>query len=127
MMGTYFVEKELSMDMYERARQFFQKAVDADPGYAPPYAALANIYVDLSFGPLCYKEAYPKARAAALKALELDNNLAEAHAAMGNVKFLLEWDWWGADKDFHRAVELHLSRPTDLRRYRRYLMLTGRT
>ncbi len=128
LMGMYYTEKEWSGAAYEQGRQFFQKAIDADPAYAPPYAALANIYVELCiFGRLTYREAYPKAKAAALKSLELDNNLAEAHAALGNVKFMLEWDWWGAEKDFHRATEIHLTRLTEQRKYVRYLMLTGRT
>jgi TolB-like protein/DNA-binding winged helix-turn-helix (wHTH) protein len=127
LMGMYHTEKEWSSPAYEKGRQFFQKSIDADPTYAPPYAALANIYVDLClFGRLAYREALPMAKAAALKSLELDQNLPEAHAALGNVKFLLEWDWWGAEKDFHRATELHLTRLTGLRKYVRYLMLTGR-
>ena len=128
LMGTYYTEREWTPDAYEKGRQFFQRAIDSDPTYAPPYAALATIYVELClFGRLPRQEAYPKAKAAALKSLELDNDLPEAHAALGNLKFMLDWDWWGAEKDFHHAAELPLTRSTSLRKYVRYLMLTGRT
>ena len=126
--GMYYTEKEYSPAAYEKGRQFFQLAIDADPTHAPPYAALANIYVELTlWGLLSHQEALSKAKAAALQSLELDKNLSDAHAALGNVRFMLEWDWRGADNDFRRATELHLApRLTSARRYARYLMLTGR-
>lgn len=126
--GMYYMEREWSPSAYERARQYFQQAIEADASFAPPYAALANIYVELRlWGLLPDHEARVHAKSAAEKAVELDNSLPDAHAALGNVKFMLEWDWWGAGEDFHRATQLHLSRLTGLRKYVRYLMLTGRT
>jgi len=127
LMGMYYTESEWSPRAYEKGRQFFEKAIDADRGYAAPYAALANIYVELClFGVVPHQEALAKGKAAALRSLELDDQLPEAPAAMANVKFMLEWDWWGAERDYRRATQLHLARLTGARRYVRFLMLTGR-
>jgi tetratricopeptide (TPR) repeat protein len=127
LMGLYYAAKDQSGTSAEKQRQFFQKAIDADPTFAPAYAALANAYIELGIiGPLSQSEAYPKAKAAALKSIELDSDLAEGHAGLGFVKFAFEWDWWGAEKEFRRATETIPTRLTGLRRYITFLMLTGR-
>jgi len=90
----------------ERAVEYFQGAIEIDPKYAPAYAGLALCYSPLGFfhAP---KEVFPKARAAALRALELDETLAEAHTAVGQVKLYFDWDWGGAELAWRRALELN--------------------
>ncbi len=91
-----------------KALVHFRRAIDIDPLYARGYAGLADCYNILGYYcELSPGDAYPKARAAATKSLELDEHLAEAHAALGVVKRDYEWDWEGAEIDFQRAMELN--------------------
>jgi TolB-like protein/DNA-binding winged helix-turn-helix (wHTH) protein/tetratricopeptide (TPR) repeat protein len=109
----------------EKSVEYFQKAIEKDPGYAPAYAGLALSYVSLAyFKPP--KEAFPKARAAALKALELDERLSEAHTALGYVKLNSDWDWAGAEREFRRALELDPNSTDAHVRYATYLVVMGR-
>ena len=86
----------------------FRKAIDIDPLYAQGYAGLADCYNILGYySEVSPGDAYPKAKAAALKALELDEHLAEAHVALAVVKRDYEWDWDGSEVHFHRAMELN--------------------
>ena len=96
---------------------FFEKALELDPNYASAYAALASIY---AFG-LPVHEFMPKARATAIKALELDETSAEAQTTLAVVKFFYDWDWSGAVKDFLRAIELDPNSATAHHRYAHYL------
>jgi len=92
----------------KKALSYFLRAVDHDPTYAQGYAGLADCYNILGYyNALPPVEAYPKGKAAALKALELDSFLAEPHAALGVVKRDFEWDWPGAEEEFQRAMELN--------------------
>ena len=92
----------------KKAVSYFHQAIDSDPTYAQGYAGLADSYNILGYyNSLAPLEAYQKAKAAALKALELDNSLAEPHAALGVVKRDFEWDWSGAEEEFQRAIELN--------------------
>jgi len=93
----------------KRAIQYFEQAVALDPKYVQAYVGLANTYGVISSysGGLPPKEAFPKAKAAALRALELDESLAEAHTALALVKATYEWDWAGAEREFKRALELN--------------------
>jgi len=89
-----------------KAVEYFQQAIAKDPGYALPYAGLADVYLTLSFhGVMGREEALEKSRVAVGQALEIDADLAEALAASAERKYLLEWDWVGAERDFKRAVE----------------------
>src|SRR6266568_4646132 len=88
----------------ERARQ----AIEADPGYAEAYAWMSAVYSSLGiFDFVAPAEAFPKAKAAAQKALEIDDSLAEAHAVLGWVRLFNEWDWSGAEHTCKRAIELN--------------------
>jgi TolB-like protein/DNA-binding winged helix-turn-helix (wHTH) protein/Flp pilus assembly protein TadD len=109
----------------ETATRFFQQAVAKDPGYAPAYGSLALGYGFLGFfrPP---QEVFPKARAAATKALELDETQSEAHAALGLVKLNHEWDWAGAEAEFRRAIELNPSSIDAHDRYATYLVVVCR-
>lgn len=91
-----------------KAISYFHQAIDNDPTYAQGYAGLADCYNILGYyNDLPPIEAYPKGKAAALKALELDDSLAEPHAALGVVKRDFDWDWPGAEEEFQRAIELN--------------------
>lgn len=105
--GLYFWNKRDKAGL-ERAIEYFNQAVAIDPKYAPPYAGLAESYVPLSyFGYMPGTEARARVVAAAGKALELDDSLAEAHTALGSAKSFYDYDWEGAEKEFRRAIELN--------------------
>jgi TolB-like protein/DNA-binding winged helix-turn-helix (wHTH) protein/Tfp pilus assembly protein PilF len=104
--GVYFWNKRTEQDL-EKSIEYFNQAVQRDPRYALPYAGLADAYNFLGSSHLFPREAYPKAYAAALRALELDETLGEAHAALGYYKAAYEWDLPGADRELQRAIELN--------------------
>ena len=88
--------------------EHFQQAIATDPNYAAAYSGLADSYTTMGY--LSYiapKEAFPQARAAAVKALELDSTLAEPHASLAYVRFYHDWDWPGAEAEFRQAVALN--------------------
>lgn len=89
------------------AIEYFRKAIDEDPLYALAYVGISDSYYRLSnlYSPTA--EAMPKAKAAALKALEMDDTLAEAHAALGSAFMFYDWDWPSARREFSRAIELN--------------------
>jgi TolB-like protein/Tfp pilus assembly protein PilF len=92
----------------KKALSYFHRAIDSDPSYAQAYSGLADSYNILGYyNTLPATEAFPKGKAAAVKALELDNSLAEPHAALGVVKRDFEWDWSGAEEAFQRALEFN--------------------
>jgi len=87
---------------------YFEQAIERDPSYAQAYAGLADVYnVIGAYEHLSPQETFPKARVAAMKALELDDTLAEAHTALAMVRSHYDWDWAGAEKEFQRALELN--------------------
>jgi TolB-like protein/Tfp pilus assembly protein PilF len=105
--GVFFWNKRTENDL-ERSIEYFDRAIERDPGYALFYAGLANGYNSLGvYGHLPPREVFPKAHVAALKALELDDTLADAHAVLGFYKDLYEWDDSGAEREFRRAIELN--------------------
>jgi DNA-binding winged helix-turn-helix (wHTH) protein/TolB-like protein/Flp pilus assembly protein TadD len=104
--GRYYWSRFDPQDL-ETSIKFFNAALEKDPTYALAYSGLANAYSVMGiYGPLVPKDAYPKAREAALKALELDDNLAAAHVSLGAVMVCHDWDWPGAEMEFKRAIEL---------------------
>src|SRR5438067_1748787 len=106
--GRYHANKG-TYDGLMKGIEYFQQAIVKDPNYALAYASLADSYVELG-GWLTYlppSEAGPKAKAAAMKALELDDSLAEAHAALARAQYYFGWDWPSAEREFKRAVELN--------------------
>jgi TolB-like protein/DNA-binding winged helix-turn-helix (wHTH) protein/Tfp pilus assembly protein PilF len=108
--------------------EFFEQAIKKDPRYAPAYSGLADSYELLGFfGVLPPREAYPRAQAAAKKALELDPLLAEAHVSLGDTKFSFDWDWPGAEAELKRAIELNPKYDTAYRKYGNFLAGMGRT
>jgi non-specific serine/threonine protein kinase len=107
--------------------EFFQHAVEMDPGYALAYSGLADSYVLLGWN--CYlapKDVFPKAKAAALKALQFDKNLAEAHASLAAPLWLHDWQWADAEAEFKRSIQLNHAYPTANHWYAEFLMTMGR-
>ncbi|MBA3770082.1 MAG: hypothetical protein H0X08_06260 [Blastocatellia bacterium] len=104
--GRYHVQRSMRAES-QTGIVYFQQAIAADPAYALAYVGLADAYRVLSLGgELPSSELFPKAKAAAEKAIELDANLAEAHTALGSTLFFFDWDWKGAERELARALEL---------------------
>jgi len=106
--GRYFWNKRTA-DGLKVALAYFKQAIEEDPNYAQAYSGLADTYAllgDWEYGVLAPKEAYPKAKAAAIKALELDDTLSEAHASLASLG-MFDWDWQSAEKEFRRAIKLN--------------------
>ena len=108
----------------ERAVEYFQKAAEKDPNYALAYAGLALSYNGLGFFQPP-KDVCTKARAAARRALELDETLAEAHTADGFVKLYFDWDWDGAERAWRRALQLNPNNIDALQLSAEHLVFTG--
>lgn len=125
--GRYFWNKRNEANL-QRARDYFGQAIEKEPGYAQAHSGLADTYVysGYTFGRMAPKDAMPKARAVALKALELDDSLAEPHVSLGLVKFLFDWDWAGAEREFKRALELNPNYATAHHVYAALLAVKGR-
>jgi serine/threonine-protein kinase len=104
--GRYYWNK-MSGVAVTQAAVYFSKAIALDGSYAPVYVGLADCYVrQADLGNLPPNEAYGRARAATLRALEIDNGLAEAHASLAVIRADYDWDWAGAETEFQRALEL---------------------
>jgi TolB-like protein/Tfp pilus assembly protein PilF len=107
--GRFFLNKRTTNDL-KRAREYFQTAVEKDPSYAPAYSGLADAYALLAssgYDVMAPREAMPLAKAAAMNALQIDNSLAEAYAALGYVTLVYDWDWPAAERYIARAIELN--------------------
>lgn len=104
--GRFFWNKRTQADV-NRGIRHFRKAVALNPEFAAAHAGLADSYVVLGIlGLLRPRDAFPKANAAAKRALELDETLAETHATLGHIRMLYDWDWRGAEKEFKEALDL---------------------
>ena len=124
--GRFHWNKRTADDL-RRAVDYFNRAIEKDPGYALAYAGLATTFALLpEYSSLPAKEFIPKTEAAARRALELDATLAEPHAALGLTKFEYQWNWEGAEKDFKRAIELNPNYPTTHHWYSNSLELQGK-
>jgi eukaryotic-like serine/threonine-protein kinase len=125
--GRYYWSKN-TLEGLQKGVEYFEQAIEKDPGNAQAYAGLAGCYDDLAGG-MAYlppKENFPKAKVAAMKALELDETLAEAHTALGWVNWGYDWDWSSAEREFKRAIELDPSSAVAHGRYATYLVTMGR-
>ena len=112
---------------FYKAIEYFQQAVEKDPGYALAYAGWADSYVLLGWNSyLPPKEAFPKGRQAAMTALRLDPDLAEAHTSLAAVLWLYDWHWEAAESEFMRSLELSPTYPTANHWYAEFLMTMGR-
>jgi serine/threonine protein kinase/tetratricopeptide (TPR) repeat protein len=127
--GRYWWNKR-NPEALQKGLQFFQQAVDKDPRYALAYVGIADSYSMLAFfgvgDALPPREAMPKAKAAALKALEMDPTLGEAHVSLGFVLTNYDWDFPAAEKEFKRAIELNPAYPSAHSLYAVHLTAVGR-
>jgi serine/threonine-protein kinase len=108
----------------QQAREYFEQAAQIDTNYASAYAGLADYYWETDALPP--RVAMPKAKEYALKALEIDPTLAEAYTSLGAVRFLADWDWAEAERDFRRALEINPGDVEAHRMYSAYLSAMGR-
>jgi TolB-like protein/DNA-binding winged helix-turn-helix (wHTH) protein/Flp pilus assembly protein TadD len=126
--GRYFWNKRTA-DGLKVALAYFNQAIDEDPKYAQAYSGLADTYAlmgDWQYAVMTPKEAFPKAKAAAIKALELDSALGEAHNSLAFCLDGFDWDFDSAGKEFRRAIELNPSYATAHHWYAWHLSLLGR-
>src|SRR3954453_15731274 len=107
--GRYFWNKRTGEDL-EKAVAYFNRAIERDPTYAQPYSGLADAYAllgDWEYGVLAPRDALPRAKAAAVKALQLDNTLGEAHISLAFCLDAFDWDLQAAETEFRRGIELN--------------------
>jgi TolB-like protein/Tfp pilus assembly protein PilF len=126
--GRYFWNKRTA-DGLKAAAAYFNQAIDEDPSYAQAYSGLADTYAllgDWQYAVMTPKEALPKAKAAAIKALELDTALGEAHNSLAFCLDGFDWDFESAGKEFQRAIELNPGYATAHHWYAWHLSLVGR-
>jgi serine/threonine-protein kinase len=124
--GRYYWNKRTEESL-KQAIDYFNQAIALDPSYALAYAGVADCYQILPFySELPAKEACPKARAAAQKALEIDTTLAEAHAVLAMVKWDYDWDFAGAEREFKKSLELNPNYASVHQWYAEYLATMGR-
>jgi TolB-like protein/DNA-binding winged helix-turn-helix (wHTH) protein len=126
--GRYFWNKRTA-DGLRKAIDYFDQAIATNPNYAEAYAGLADSYAlagDWEYGVLAPKEAYPRAKAAAAKALELDNALGEAHISLAFCLDGFDWDWESAGREFRRGIELNPGYATGHQWYAWHLTALGR-
>src|SRR5207237_3582247 len=124
--GRYYWNKRTEEGL-KKGIEYFRQALEQDPTYALAYSGLADCYQSLSsYKALPPKEAMPRARAAALRALQIDETLAEAHTSLAFLRLIYEWDWSGAEREFKRALELKENYATAHQWYALYLTARGR-
>ncbi len=127
--GRYYWNRTETEGDLKKGLGYFERAVEKDPGYAQAYAGIADSYLYL--GPagseyLPPREAMPKAKAAAQKALELDDALAEAHTSLGMAALYYDWNWPKAEEEFKRAIELNPNYAEAHHQYGWYFVTMGR-
>jgi serine/threonine protein kinase/Tfp pilus assembly protein PilF len=123
-----YLSNQSTVEGLKKSIEYFQQAIDKDPGYAMAYVGLADSYNWLGGG-LNYvapSETMPKAKAAAMKALELDKTLGEAHAALAYAEWFYDWDWSTAEREFKAAIELNPSSAISHERYSECLLTKTR-
>jgi TolB-like protein/DNA-binding winged helix-turn-helix (wHTH) protein/Flp pilus assembly protein TadD len=126
--GRYFWNKRTAKGL-KTAVAYFHQAIEQDPNYAPAYSGLADSYAllgDWQYAVMTPKEAFPKAKAAAIKALELDSTLGEAHNSLAFILDGFDWDLSAGGKEFRRAIELNPGYATAHHWYAWHLSLLGR-
>jgi eukaryotic-like serine/threonine-protein kinase len=125
--GRYYWNQRTN-DGVKKGLEYFQQAIEKDPGYALAYAGVADSYAvgNGEYLGLTPQEARPKSKAAALKALELDDSLAEAHTTLADTYLYYDWDFPKAQQEFQRAIAANPNYPTAHQWYSEYLFAVGR-
>jgi TolB-like protein/Tfp pilus assembly protein PilF len=124
--GRFFWNKRTGTDL-RKAIDYFNHAIAKDPNYALAYAGLADCYDLLcEYSEVSPKESYPKAKAAAIKALELDDSLGEAHTSLAYSLINYDWDWRNAEREYQRAIQLNPNHATAHQWYAECLSILGR-
>ncbi len=124
--GRYHWNKR-TQEGFKKGLEFFEQALERDPTYPLAYAGLADTYSLLAnYFFLPPQEAFPRAKAAAMKALEIDDTLAEAHTSLAFARHHYDWDWSGAEGEYKRALELNPGYATAHQWYAEYLTTVGR-
>ncbi len=112
---------------FGRTLECFEAALAQEPNYAPAYSGISDYHIAVaSWGLEPPGEAWPKAKAAVSRAMELDERLSEAHASMGTIRMWYEWNWKEAEQEFRRAIELNPGHPNGHVQYNILLVQTGR-
>jgi len=126
--GRYFWNQRTE-EGFNRALEYLNQAIEEDPTYALAYAGVASIYVLMGHELFSWshpRDSYPKAQAAARRALELDDTLAEAHSVLGDALLRYDWDFISADREHQRAIALNPNYGTGHQWYSHYLLPMGR-
>jgi tetratricopeptide (TPR) repeat protein len=123
--GRFYWNKRTSQDLWKSIENF-EQAIALDPNYALAFTGLADAYALLANAGSPAHEMMPKAREAALKALLLDDNLAEAHTALGQIIVYYDYDFAGAEREYKRAIELNPHHATTHQWYSEILSALGR-
>jgi eukaryotic-like serine/threonine-protein kinase len=125
--GRFYWNKRTE-ESYQKAVDYFRQAIDKDPHYALAFTGLADTYSFLSSqGIRPPHDVFPLAKDAAIKAIEIDNSLSEAHTSLAYVKLYYDWDWAGAEQEYQRAIELNPNYATPHHGYAYLLISSGRT
>ena len=117
---------KFSLDGLTRSITFFEKAIEIDPNYALAYSGLADSYVSLGIDHLPPQEYMPKAKTAALRAIELDGTLAEAYSSLGSYRLFFEWDTASAEREYLKAISLDPNYSNARHFYSHCLQFSGR-
>jgi len=126
LLGNYHASKR-NPAAIDKAIEYFQRAIRIDPSYAQAYAGLASAYLEREiWGGVGIGNTADQVRANTLKALELDEDLAEAHALLGRICFGYDWNWARTDKEYRRAIELNANLPNAYEGYAFFLQAMGR-
>jgi TolB-like protein len=124
--GRYYWNRR-TPELLKKANEYFRQSIDKDPGFGLAYGGLAQSYAIFNYyGVEAPGESCPKAKNAALKALEIDETLAEAHAALGWIKLSCDWDWPGSEREFKRALAINQNYGTARHWYSEYLQAMQR-
>ncbi len=125
--GRYYWNKRTE-EGFTKGIEYFQQAIEKDPNYALAYAGLADSYAlgGVPLSPISASERMAKAKAAAMKALEIDDSIPSAHTSLAYIRHRFDWDWRGAEKEFKRAIELNPNYATAHQWYAFFLATMGR-
>jgi len=123
--GRFYWNKRTEEGL-RKAGEYFQRAIDKDPGYAMAYVGLADSWVPMAwYAYLPPREAFPQAKEAVTKALKLDPGLAEAHTTLAFITLYYDWNWAAAEREFLRGIELSPNYANAHHWYAEYLSLIG--